>query len=282
MSRSRSIKPGFYLNEELAQCSLMARFIFPGLWMLADRSGRLEDRPLRIKAAILPYDNGDMNAMLDELQSAGMIVRYQHGNARYIQVLSFTKHQSPHVKEAQSTIPAPGFDSNITHTEPDTSTVQAPDRHGASTELAPPDCLLLTPDCLETPRETIVSLVANDVGNKSDKVPDCPQQQIVELFGELLPELPQPRAWEGQRANNLKVRWRWVLTAKRKGGERYATDTQSGIEFFRRMFGYVRESDFLMGRGKAGWLGCDLGWLVKAENFEKVLAGNYANKEAAA
>lgn len=134
-----------------------------------------------------------------------------------------------------------------------------------------------------TPRETIVSLVANDVGNKVDKVPDCPQQQIVELFGELLPELPQPRAWEGQRANNLKARWRWVLTAKRtKNGERYATDAQTGIEFFRRMFGYVRESDFLMGRGKAGWLGCDLGWLVKAENFEKVLAGNYENREAAA
>lgn len=134
-----------------------------------------------------------------------------------------------------------------------------------------------------TQRETIVSLVANDVGSKVDKVPDCPQQQIVELFGELLPELPQPRAWEGQRANNLKARWRWVLTAKRpKSGERYATDAQTGIEFFRRMFGYVRESDFLMGRGKSGWLGCDLGWLVKAENFEKVLAGNYENREAAA
>jgi len=34
----------------------LARLLYPGLWMLADREGRLEDRPLRIKAEILPYD----------------------------------------------------------------------------------------------------------------------------------------------------------------------------------------------------------------------------------
>ena len=35
MARARNIKPGFYKNEDLAECSLTARFIFPGLWMLA-------------------------------------------------------------------------------------------------------------------------------------------------------------------------------------------------------------------------------------------------------
>lgn len=107
MARSRNIKPGFYMNEELAQCSLLARYIFPGLWMMADRCGRLEDRPLRIKATILPYDNGDVNKMLDELQDAGLILRYSVDGQKYIQIVNFEKHQSPHYKEPESTIPAP-------------------------------------------------------------------------------------------------------------------------------------------------------------------------------
>lgn len=129
-------------------------------------------------------------------------------------------------------------------------------------------------------RETNVSLVVNDVADKAEKIPDCPQQKIIDLFGEVLPELPQPRAWGAQRGVNLKARWRWLFTAQKpKSGERYATTPDEAIDFFRRMFGYIRDSDFLMGRGKSGWNGCDLGWIVKSENFEKILAGNYENKQ---
>ena len=135
------------------------------------------------------------------------------------------------------------------------------------------------------PSDTDVSLVgseaANGVAGKINGVPPCPHQRILDLYAEILPELPQPRAWEGQRAKNLTMRWRWVLTAKRpKTGDRYATDADGGVDFFRRMFAFIGESDFLMGRN-GGWGGCDLGWVVKAENFEKIIAGNYANKESA-
>lgn len=134
------------------------------------------------------------------------------------------------------------------------------------------------------PSDTDVSLVGSDAANDAlpkVEVPTCPHHRVLDLYAEILPELPQPRTWEGQRAKNLTARWRWVLTAKRRQtGERYATDTSTGVDFFRRMFQYVRESDFLMGRN-GGWGGCDLGWIVKAENFEKIIAGNYANKEAA-
>ena len=50
--------------------------------------------------------------------------------------------------------------------------------------------------------------------------------------------------------------------------------------FFDRFFAYVARSDFLTGRnGK--WQGCDLGWLVKAANFAKVVSGNYEAREDA-
>jgi hypothetical protein len=107
MSRARNIKPGFFKNEELAELSFEFRILFQGLWCLADREGRLEDRPKRIKVEVFPYDDVDVEAGLQALAAAGFIARYLIGESQYIQVLAFNKHQNPHCKEAASTIPAP-------------------------------------------------------------------------------------------------------------------------------------------------------------------------------
>jgi hypothetical protein len=107
VARSRNIKPGFYKNEDLAECSLLARFVFPGLWMLADREGRLEDRPKRIKAELLPFDDGDMDLLLQELHDRGFVVRYQNDDGKFIQILKFNEHQSPHYSEKKSLIKPP-------------------------------------------------------------------------------------------------------------------------------------------------------------------------------
>lgn len=144
MARARNIKPSFFTNDELAEVHPLGRLLFIALWTMADREGRLEDRPRRIKAEALPYDDADADALLNDLQRHGFILRYEINGARYIQVLAFTKHQNPHIKEAESTIPAPG------------STVQAPDEHGASTVqdtaqtgTSPADSLLLIPDSIK-------------------------------------------------------------------------------------------------------------------------------------
>jgi len=107
MSRARNIKPGFFKNERLAECDSLARILFVGLWCEADREGRLEDRPKRLRAEYLPYDDCDANALLDQLAEHGFIVRYMAGEAKYIQVLAFSKHQNPHIREPKSSIPAP-------------------------------------------------------------------------------------------------------------------------------------------------------------------------------
>lgn len=103
--RARNIKPGFYKNAELLECSPMARLIVPGLWMLADRDGRLEDRPKQLKVEILPCDNVDVSALLDELARANHIVRYEIAGKQYIQILKFKEHQKPHPNEKASVIP---------------------------------------------------------------------------------------------------------------------------------------------------------------------------------
>lgn len=130
--RSRNIKPGFFKNEELVKLPVETRLLFIGLWCLADRKGRLEDRPVRIKMEIFPGDVFDVSTMLEQLKNSAFILRYESKSNRYIQIVNFEKHQYPHIKEADSTIPAPY-------------------KHGAKTILAPPDILnpsSLNPDVL--------------------------------------------------------------------------------------------------------------------------------------
>lgn len=106
--RSRNLKPSFFLNYELAQVTPLGRILFEGLWCMADRKGRLEDIPQKIKVCILPYDSCDIQMMLDGLHKRDFILRYQIKGKRYIQIINFTKHQYPHIKESESTIPEPG------------------------------------------------------------------------------------------------------------------------------------------------------------------------------
>ena len=108
MARARLLKPGFFSNDRLAEASLAARLLFAGLWTVADREGRLEDRPKRIKAGVLPYDDVDVDLLLDELALGGFVVRYEVAGQRLIQVVTFAKHQSPHPKEPASQLPAMG------------------------------------------------------------------------------------------------------------------------------------------------------------------------------
>lgn len=108
MARIRSLKIGFYENEDLAQLPYETRLLFAGLWLLADREGRLEDRPLRIKARLFPYDGAlNVDDHLTALHRANFILRYDAEGAPAIQVLGFAKHQRPKTDEQPSVIPAP-------------------------------------------------------------------------------------------------------------------------------------------------------------------------------
>jgi hypothetical protein len=107
MARARNIKPGFFANDVLAELPPLTRLMFIGLWTIADRAGRLEDRPKRIKAEVLPYDECNPEQMLADLQRLGFIQRYDAAGTPAIQIVTWDKHQNPHMKEAESTIPAP-------------------------------------------------------------------------------------------------------------------------------------------------------------------------------
>lgn len=156
MARSRNIKPGFFTNDLLAEIDPLGRILFAGIWTVADREGRLLDRPNKIKAEVLPFDNCDVDTLLGELHKHGFILRYPVDGVGYIQVTAWKKHQNPHIKEVGSTIPAP-VDNGA-------RTVQEPGKEQPKPERARliPDSLNLIPDPLVNPCATDSIIQAED------------------------------------------------------------------------------------------------------------------------
>lgn len=139
MARSRGIKPAIMDNDKLAELSPLCRLLFIYLWMLADKAGRLEDRPKRIAAQALPYDrDANVDEMLNGLQKEGFIARYVLGSVACIQILAFSKHQTPHVREAESQLPS--IEQAQDKEQP------KPNLGSAETSPRSPDCGFLTPD----------------------------------------------------------------------------------------------------------------------------------------
>lgn len=158
MARSRNIKPGFFKNYELADMGPLAQILFAGLWCLADRQGRLEDKPRLIKAEIFPYYDCDVNGELTKLQRLKLVDRYVVDGVAVISVVNFKKHQTPHNTEKQSTLPAmpDGYGNTSIESTPCTDNGGFTVDSRNSNDGKPPDSLntdSLIPDSLSSPAE---------------------------------------------------------------------------------------------------------------------------------
>lgn len=192
MARSRNIKPGFFTNDELAECHPLGRLLFAGLWTIADKEGRLDDRPKKIKAMLLPFDEADCDALLQQLNDHKFIIRYRVNGECYIQISNWKKHQNPHCKEAASEIPAPLENDKSTGQEQckedaeeekkDSESLQdvenkgAPELHSTSmvqesveNSLNPADSLNLIPDSLNPDPDSLDNTQAATATCEGDK-----------------------------------------------------------------------------------------------------------------
>lgn len=276
MARARNIKPGLFKNELLAERLPAVRLLFVGLWTLADREGRIEDRPKRIKLELFPYDNCDIDEMLSQLEEDGFIERYQVASKSVILICNFLKHQTPHGTEKDSELP--DKDGSYTIHERNVNGYVTGNKRKNNVNLTleeceptvnAPDNNTLNPDSLNPEHKQYVG----------SKLPDCPHEKILALYAEHLPVLPQPRIWNDKRRKLLAARWKFILTNKNTKDVPFATDEESGLAFFKKYFAFVAGCDFLVGKSTA-W-SADLPWLLQAENFAKVIEGNYQNKVAA-
>jgi len=105
MSRIRTIKPEFFIHDELQDLEVVhpgkyIMLVFAGLWTLCDSKGKFEYKPRHIKLKILPFIDFDINETLMILEESGFIFSYQVNGKSYGKVVSFNEHQRITGKEA--------------------------------------------------------------------------------------------------------------------------------------------------------------------------------------
>ncbi|BBB68459.1 hypothetical protein UNDYM_4206 [Undibacterium sp. YM2] len=176
MPRARNIKHSFFKNDLLAEIPPLGRLLFAGLWTMADREGRLEDRHKRIRSEIMSYDDCDIDGLLNSLAKHGFIERYVVDGIGYIQICKFKSHQHPHRNEPPSALPAPGQHS--------ASTVQATNPAPELTDAAPADsynlitdsCNLIKPDTTSSCQEIDCEESKPAKQKKPGKFDECPAE----------------------------------------------------------------------------------------------------------
>lgn len=242
MARSRNIKPGIMANDELAALDPLTRLLFVYLWMLADREGRLEDRPSRIAAQALPYDRAaNVDEMLAQLHAGGFIRRYGANGGKCIQIVAFAKHQNPHVREAASALPAEHVQGDA---EAQPGQCSAPGPAQPSPEPA-----RLIPDSLFSDSLISDSKERPSVSSSRPTIP-CPYESIVDLYHDKLPDLPRVKLMSPSRQKAMRKWWGWILSSAKPNGERRATTADDALQWIASYFERASANDFLMGKGE--------------------------------
>jgi hypothetical protein len=101
---------------------------------------------------------------------------------------------------------------------------------------------------------------------KSKQTQNCPHENIIALYHEMLPMCPKILVWNKTRRSYLKQRW----TENPK---------HQTLDWWRKYFSHVKQSSFLTGNvlgrdGNRPFI-ADLEWLVRPNNFVKVIEGKY-------
>lgn len=93
MARIRTVKPEFWTDEKVVECSIPARLLFIGLFNFANDMGCLERSPKRLKMQIFPADALDCEPLIQELITHGLLIEYSVNDVCYLQIKGFLKHQ---------------------------------------------------------------------------------------------------------------------------------------------------------------------------------------------
>ena len=110
----------------------------------------------------------------------------------------------------------------------------------------------------------------------SARLPTCPHQEILELYKKHLPQLAQPRVWDGVRQTNLRQRWLQAAKPSVFSPQGYSTQAE-GMAWWDSFFAYIA-NDTKLAQGfetKDRTWRPDLVWIVNATNFAKIIDGKY-------
>lgn len=253
MARIRTIKPEFWTDEKLSECSLSAHLLFMGLISFADDDGRMEYQPARIRMQIFPCGrvaHGELIECIRELSERSVIRLYTVDGKDYLDIPNFRKHQKIN-RPTQSKLP--GFSGKLSENSVSAHGGKGKERKGSIRDYVPVD----------------ESTGSSEKKPKANGLDRNLEQQILDAYHELLPDLPRVRDWNDRRHRKLAAR---IRERAAKGADK--------VDYWRRVFDKAARSDFLCGR-KTDWRCSGLEWLLEPKNFTKLIEGAYDNTGAA-
>lgn len=180
---------------------------------------------------------------------------------------SFSSENIADEKPATQPVTAPATPATATHTP-------VPSTHTPVSLIQEPKGSLST-----SGKPTVADLQAgiDRIQKTGYQPPACPHEQILKLWRELLPELPQHVKWTDKRRKLLQARWRETAV-----DEKWTTP-QDGMHYFAKLFRWVAQSKFLTGKvpptpGRTTFV-IELEWLINSSNWVKVIEGKYHTEE---
>lgn len=248
MARIRTIKPDFWTDEKLTECSLSARLLFIGTWNFADDNGNIQASAKKLKMQIFPADNIDCQPLLDELIAHGVLIEYSVNEEKFLHIKGFKKHQVIN-RPSKTNIPQPLLNEHSLSPQ----SILTDGREGKGKE----GNILLLPNGSSCPQQQEIS--------------DCPHQEIIKAYAKHLPMGIYPKSWTGERASKLRARWR-------------EESKRQSIAWWDKFFSYCSKSDFLTGKVHSkdrAPFEISLDWIVSPKNFANIIDGKY-HKEAVA
>lgn len=93
MPRIRTVKPEFWVDEKVVELSPWARLLFIGMWNFADDQGYVDYSPKRIRMQVFPGDMVDVETLIGELTTAGVVRAYESPVGPVLHVINWTRHQ---------------------------------------------------------------------------------------------------------------------------------------------------------------------------------------------
>lgn len=126
MGRIRTIKPEFWVSEQIVECSPNARLLFIGMWNFCDDGGNHPASPKSLKMQVFPGDDFTVDyiaGLVAELENQGLVIDYQADDGKRYWHVTGWHHQKidrpsfkypkfdEHSTNARRT-PPPGKDSN--------------------------------------------------------------------------------------------------------------------------------------------------------------------------
>lgn len=104
MARIRTIKPDFWTDEKVGECSVSARLLLIACLNFSDDHGGLDRSAKQLKAQAFPYDQIDCEPLVVELINVGILIEYEVDGKKYLHIKGFQKHQKVE-KPARPRIP---------------------------------------------------------------------------------------------------------------------------------------------------------------------------------